>query len=112
MSRCALLKESTGCTTNSPSSSTNCCMISGGPMVVRDASVWITGAGSGIGLAFSRDFLKRGAKVLAIDRNAESLAELEKEAKVSKSPLGTLVADVTAGADFISALEGAVKAHG
>lgn len=47
-------------------------------MEVRGEPVWITGAGSGIGLEFAREFLRLGARVLAIDRDARGLAELKK----------------------------------
>ena len=81
-------------------------------MVIKGAPVWITGASSGIGLALSREFLRLGAQVLALDRDARGLAELKKEAELLKLPLETLQADVTAGEAFLETLEGAVKTHG
>lgn len=80
--------------------------------VLTGDPVWITGAGSGLGLEFAREFLRRGARVLAVDRDAKALAKLAAEAKVSGLPLGTLAADVGAGKEFTAALEGKVKEHG
>jgi NAD(P)-dependent dehydrogenase (short-subunit alcohol dehydrogenase family) len=86
--------------------------VGGGAMEVKGRPVWITGAGSGIGLEFTREFWRRGASVVAIDRSAAGLAELEKEAALLRFPLKTLVADVTAGRDFIAALEALVPQCG
>jgi short-subunit dehydrogenase len=81
-------------------------------MEVRGEPVWITGAGSGIGLELAREFLRRGARVLAIDRDARGLAELKNEADSQKLPLETLIADVSKGPEFMSALEAALKDNG
>lgn len=78
-------------------------------MVVSGQSVWITGAGSGIGLELSREFLRLGARVLAIDRDARGLSELKKEADLQKLPLETLAADVGQGPQFMSVLEAALN---
>ncbi|MEO1269218.1 MAG: SDR family NAD(P)-dependent oxidoreductase [Myxococcota bacterium] len=41
----------------------------------RDAAVWITGGGSGIGLALAQEFAKRGARVAVSGRRQERLEE-------------------------------------
>ncbi|MBI3554255.1 MAG: SDR family oxidoreductase [Elusimicrobia bacterium] len=80
--------------------------------MIEGQTVWITGAGSGIGLEMTREFLRKGASVLAIDRDAKALAELKKEAALLRFPLATLTADVGSGPDFLAALEGALKSNG
>ena len=52
--------------------------------------VLITGAGSGIGKACAIAFLEAGADVLAVDSNAQSLADLESQFKVK-----TMVVDLS-----------------
>lgn len=44
---------------------------------LHDQTVAITGAANGIGLAISRAFLEAGARVIAIDLNAEALARFQ-----------------------------------
>ena len=44
-------------------------------MHIRDSVVLITGASQGIGAACAREFLKRGARLSLVARNAEKLAE-------------------------------------
>lgn len=75
--------------------------------MIQGREVWITGAASGLGRALAEEFLRRGARVLAIDRDARALELLK-----SSGPFETLVADVGAGADFVDALRGAVREHG
>ncbi len=48
-------------------------------MNIQDKTIVITGASGGIGLALAHEVAKRGAKVVLAARNAEKLAELEKE---------------------------------
>lgn len=45
-----------------------------------DARVFVTGAGSGIGAALARALLAQGARVAAVDVNAQGLAALQAEA--------------------------------
>jgi NAD(P)-dependent dehydrogenase (short-subunit alcohol dehydrogenase family) len=78
-------------------------------MDLNGAPVWITGAGSGIGLELSREFLRLGSRVTAIDREPRGLAELKKEADAQKLPLETFIADVSKGPQFLSTLEAALK---
>jgi len=66
--------------------------------------VWITGAGSGIGLALAREALRQGGRVLAIDRDAKALAALKAETGAE-----TLAADVAAGPRYAAALEKAAR---
>lgn len=74
--------------------------------------VFITGAGSGIGRALTREFLKEGGKVVAIDYNEEALKDLKKEAALWGFEVETLAADVGDKNRFLAALEAACARHG
>lgn len=56
--------------------------------------ILITGATSGIGLASARKFAENGDKLILTGRNAERLAEIEKELTDKGTPVLTLVFDV------------------
>lgn len=76
--------------------------------MIQGRSVWITGAGSGIGRALAAEFRRRGSIVVAIDRDERALEML----RMADPAVETLTADVGSGAPFIDALRGAVRAHG
>jgi NADP-dependent 3-hydroxy acid dehydrogenase YdfG len=65
-------------------------------------SVFITGAGSGIGRAGAKLFHARGWRVGAVDRNEEGLAELRRELGTER--LWTRALDVTDRAGLDGAL--------
>jgi NAD(P)-dependent dehydrogenase (short-subunit alcohol dehydrogenase family) len=72
--------------------------------------VLITGAARGIGLAFVRNFLARGDRVLALRRRADAGGALVDLAKHQAERLTLLTLDL-ADLDAIPALEGLVRAH-
>lgn len=53
-------------------------------MDLRDMTVCITGAASGIGLAISLGFLEDGAKVVAVDINKDGLGPLKEKGAITK----------------------------
>ena len=61
--------------------------------------VLITGASQGIGLALAEASARRGAKVLAVARSADALAELAARVKAAGGTLEPVAADVTVPAD-------------
>jgi short-subunit dehydrogenase len=63
-------------------------------MKVAGKVVVVTGAGSGIGRALAQELLKRGARVAAVDVNADTLAQTAAQLQDAVH-LTTLVADVT-----------------
>jgi 3-oxoacyl-[acyl-carrier protein] reductase len=65
------------------------------------SSVLVTGAGSGIGRAVARRFAAAGARVTAVDRDADALAEL------GSGSIRAVVADVTDEAAMEAAVESA-----
>jgi NAD(P)-dependent dehydrogenase (short-subunit alcohol dehydrogenase family) len=68
----------------------------------------VTGAASGVGRAVARRYLAAGASVVAVDRNAEGLAELEDPG----GRLATALADVVVRAELEPAVEIAVSEFG
>ncbi len=66
---------------------------------IEGLRILITGASQGIGRAMALEAARRGAKVLAVARSDELLAELAREAEAAKRPLLTVRADVTDPAD-------------
>lgn len=74
--------------------------------------VWVvTGAGSGMGRELVLGLLSRGARVVAVDRNPDGLAEVA-DAAAAGDRLSTHVLDITDKA-AVAALPGAVEAtHG
>src|SRR5262245_24364422 len=60
---------------------------------MEDKVVIVTGATSGIGRATALLFASHGAKVAAVGRNAEALAELEQEIAASGGTVKTIQAD-------------------
>lgn len=51
---------------------------------IKDLTIWITGASSGIGEALAIAFAKRGAKIVLSGRNKEKLEAVKKRCKHSK----------------------------
>ncbi|MCB4822319.1 SDR family NAD(P)-dependent oxidoreductase [Roseicella aerolata] len=77
----------------------------------------ITGGASGIGLATARLFLREGARVALLDRNAEALARLAAELGVPGIPVdvadaAATAAAVDAAAQALGALDAVVNAAG
>lgn len=72
---------------------------------LRGRRVVVTGAGSGIGRALVREALKEGSRVLAVDKNAETLEDLRREASLLGSEVETLAVDVGDKDRFLAGLE-------
>lgn len=70
---------------------------------LTDQTVAVTGAAKGIGLAIARSFLEAGAKVIAIDLDADALAEFRATAPDRVETIAVNVAD---DAGLSSALAG------
>ncbi len=69
------------------------------PMTLEGKSILVTGAGQGIGRAIATAILELGGRVVAIDRNPETLDELRREARSDR--LTVAVGDVC-NADFVT----------
>lgn len=69
------------------------------PMSLENKTIIVTGAGQGIGRAIAQSTLLLGGRVVAMDRNAEALAEFGREAATDR--LVVAAGDVTDG-DFVS----------
>lgn len=83
-------------------------------MALRDKAAAITGAGSGFGRATARLFAERGANVVAVDIDADALAETASLAEADGSP-GTVVtaeADVSDGDDVAAFVQATVDEFG
>jgi NAD(P)-dependent dehydrogenase (short-subunit alcohol dehydrogenase family) len=63
-------------------------------MTSRNSAVIVTGAASGIGLAMALGLTKAGHDVTAVDRNADGLAEVAKQAAGLKGSVHTVTADL------------------
>jgi 3-oxoacyl-[acyl-carrier protein] reductase len=70
------------------------------PMSLENKTIIVTGAGQGIGRAIANSVLLLGGRVVAIDRNAETVAQFGSEAATDR--LITAAGDVTDG-DFVNA---------
>lgn len=80
-------------------------------MLIPDRVFVVTGAGSGIGRAVALELLRRGARVAAVDRHAETLGETSRLAAAGER-LSLHVLDIT-DQEAVSALPDAVLAsHG
>ncbi|GGE22869.1 glucose a-dehydrogenase YxnA [Aureimonas endophytica] len=66
---------------------------------LRDQTIVITGATSGIGLATARMAANRGARLVLASRNGEALAEVAREIAAAGGSAETVVADVASEAD-------------
>lgn len=69
------------------------------PMTLENKTIVVTGAGQGIGRAIANSVMLLGGRVVAIDRNAETLAQFASEAATDR--LVTAAGDVTDG-DFVT----------
>ncbi|MCE0506718.1 MULTISPECIES: SDR family NAD(P)-dependent oxidoreductase [unclassified Roseivivax] len=78
---------------------------------LKDASVFITGGGSGIGAALTEGFLRQGAKVAFVGRSDASEFVEEVTASTGNRPL-FIQCDITDVAALKAAIETAAKAHG
>jgi NAD(P)-dependent dehydrogenase (short-subunit alcohol dehydrogenase family) len=74
---------------------------------LRDRVVAVTGGASGIGLATVRAFVAEGARVTALDRNAEALEQVG-DGIATRALDVTSAADVDAAFDEIAAREGRI----
>lgn len=70
------------------------------PMSLENKTIIVTGAGQGIGRAIAHSAILLGGRVVAMDRNPETLAEFEREAATDR--LITTAGDVTDG-EFVNA---------
>lgn len=80
------------------------------PLQLRDAVVLITGGGDGIGRALARVALNRGARVVAVDCNADALAEFAQSAGSDR--LETHAADVVDAQAMRGIVARTLDAHG
>ncbi|MBM2320669.1 MULTISPECIES: SDR family NAD(P)-dependent oxidoreductase [Marivita] len=78
---------------------------------LKDASVFITGGGSGIGAALTDGFLEQGAKVAFVGRSDASDFVAEMEAKHGTAPL-FIQCDITDTAALQAAITQSAEAHG
>jgi NAD(P)-dependent dehydrogenase (short-subunit alcohol dehydrogenase family) len=78
---------------------------------LKDASVFITGGGSGIGAALTDGFLGQGAKVAFVGRSDASDFVAEMEAKHGTAPL-FIECDITDTAALQAAITQAAEVHG
>ncbi|MEP6869950.1 MAG: SDR family NAD(P)-dependent oxidoreductase, partial [Novosphingobium sp.] len=65
------------------------------PMTLEGKTIIVTGAGQGIGRAIAESILQLGGRVVAMDRNEDTLAEFLDEVKSDK--LMIAAGDVTDG---------------
>lgn len=81
-------------------------------MQLRDSRVLITGAAGGIGRAISTELIRRGARVLLVDRDERALREFAQTFAESAARFDTHVADLTSAADRGRLCELAGRWHG
>jgi NAD(P)-dependent dehydrogenase (short-subunit alcohol dehydrogenase family) len=63
-------------------------------MTAKNIAVIVTGAASGIGLAMTLGLMEAGHNVIAVDRNADGLAQLAKQAEGLKGSVHGVTADL------------------
>ncbi|NCO87012.1 MAG: SDR family oxidoreductase [Rhodobacterales bacterium] len=78
---------------------------------LRDAAVFITGGGSGIGAALTEAFLEQGARVAFVGRSDAGAFVEEMAAKHAQRPL-FIPCDITDVAALHAAMDAAAAAHG
>lgn len=78
----------------------------------NDRVALITGAGQGIGRAAALAFAARGAKVVAVDRNADGARTLAEVIRQRGGDALPVTADVTRAADVRGYVKAALDAHG
>src|SRR6185312_11948968 len=81
-------------------------------MTSKNIAVIVTGAASGIGLAMTMGLMKAGHDVTAVDRNADALAELAKQAAGLKGSVHTVTADLTQPDSFAQVTGAALIKYG
>jgi NAD(P)-dependent dehydrogenase (short-subunit alcohol dehydrogenase family) len=84
---------------------------------LQDKVAIITGAGSvgpgwGNGRATAVRFAEEGAKVFAVDRDAERLRETVERVKEARGAIATHLCDVTRAEDVARMVEACLKAYG
>jgi len=79
---------------------------------VSDQVVVVTGASSGIGLATARLLAKKGAKVVLVSRDGDTLAKIVTEIKANGGTASFAVADVGDATQVEAAASHAVKEYG
>ena len=80
--------------------------------MVKDKTVFITGAASGIGLQIGVEFVKNGANVIFSDQNEEKLNETTKELQQQGYRCAGVACDVTSEQDVQKAIEFTVEKYG
>ncbi|MEW2119392.1 SDR family oxidoreductase [Streptomyces sp. NPDC005474] len=75
-------------------------------------TVMVTGAGGGLGRAFSVALARNGANLVLIGRDAAALEETEEEARAAGADTLVAVADVTQSAQLTDAVHKAVSVFG
>lgn len=78
----------------------------------KDQCIVVTGAASGIGAALTRELLEQGARVAALDIQAEGLASLRETCQASAAHLRTFTVDVSQSTSVDQALSDAQAALG
>lgn len=81
-------------------------------MRLEGKSIVVTGASSGMGKAICELFVKEGAKVIAVARRKERLAELEASLQQEPGRLIPFPGDVSKQEDIENAIDAAVKEFG
>lgn len=79
---------------------------------IKQQTIVITGATSGIGLVTARLAAKKGARVVVAARNEEALTSLETELKDSGAQAVAVVADVASEGDVAKVSAAAINAFG
>jgi 3-oxoacyl-[acyl-carrier protein] reductase len=81
-------------------------------MRVKDKSIIVTGAGSGIGEGIAKRLAAEGARVLVNDINADSGQRVAAQIAEQGGRASFLAADVTRSADVKALVDAAVQRHG
>ena len=81
-------------------------------MDINGSNILVTGGASGMGRAFTLNFLKMGGNVAACDLNEDGLASLAEEAKDLPGSLFTFKANVAVEAEVVALISGAWEAMG